>query len=299
MLACPACPRTWFSEKFNRPFPKFDLDNRALSQFLMCDAGKKINHFLLEGNHGDSIYYPKLFEFMDYWRASKSFTIVTAGSNRSEQWWRDFSSKLTDKDVIIFSIDGDASTNHLYRTNSDWTSVINGLKIAAQSPAKVVWRTILFKTNEHQIDALKQLAEQYGADEFVLELTHRFGDDEKFKPNKFVDFDVELADNISAKCKDYKMLYISAEGYIAPCCWAVSYFTLHQTEFWKEKEKWSMNNTTLDQFINEESLITFIKKTEDNYNSAYSVCKQNCNINIKDIKHYEQRILSRTTKTVS
>jgi len=286
VIACPACPRTWFSEKFNKPFPKFDLDNEKLIKFLDCDTGQNITHFRIEGNHGDAIYYPELFEFIDHWRDTKSFTLYTNGSNRSEIWWQDFSSRLTNKDVIVFSIDGDETTNPLYRVNNNWESTIKGLEIVTKSPATVIWRTILFNTNEDQIDDIKSMAMDHGADEFLLEISHRFGDDDQFKPIKFIDIKNNLTNKISAKCKDNKLLYISAEGYVSPCCWIVSYYTWHSTEFWKNKDHWNISNTTLDDFLQKDLLNTFIKKTEDNYNDAYIVCQTNCNANTKSINEY-------------
>ena len=283
ILECPACPRTIFVDKFKRPFPKFDLDNNKLIKFLDCELGKQVTHFHLEGNHGDTIYYPRLFEFIDHWRDTKSFTIYTNGSNRSKQWWEDFSNRLTENDVIVFSIDGDQHTNPLYRINSNWQSILTGVQVLVKSPAKVIWRTILFKTNEDQIGVLKEFALSMGVDEFVLELSHRFGDDEKFKPTKYIDVTTNLENKISAKCADYKLLYISANGHIAPCCWIVTFNTLHQTEFWKNKDQWSINNTNLTKFINKEQIIKFIENIEDNYNSAYTVCQHNCNVNTEAI----------------
>jgi hypothetical protein len=130
------------------------------------------------------------------------------------------------------------------------------------------------------------MAMSFGADEFLLEISHRFGEDDQFKPIKFIDIKNNLTNKIAAKCKDNKLLYISAEGYISPCCWIVSYYTLHTTEFWKNKDQWSISNTTLDDFLQKDLLNTFIKKTEDNYNDAYTVCQTNCNANTKSINEY-------------
>jgi hypothetical protein len=66
----------------------------------------------------------------------------------------------------------------------------------------------------------------------------------------------------------------------------VSYYTWHSTEFWKNKDYWSISNTTLDDFLQKDLLNTFIKKTEDNYNDAYTVCQTNCNANTKSINEY-------------
>jgi len=289
-LACPACPRTWFNKSFNKNFPKFDLDNNKLIKFLDCVDGQNVTNFHLEGNHGDTIYHPRLFQFIDYWRDTKTFTIVTNGSHRNSSWWKKLSSRLTSKDKVIFSIDGNEQTNHLYRINSEWESIMTGLKEITQSPAYVIWKTILFKTNENQIEEIKNIALNLGASEFVLELSHRFGDDDQYKPIKFVSVDKNLKEKINPKCKDNNTLYISADGVLAPCCWVVTYHSFFSTEFWKNKSQWTIDNTNLTEFNFRQTLNNFVKSTEDNYNNAYTVCKHNCNINTGSIKHYEQRI---------
>ena len=286
MLSCPACPRTNFSEKFNRPFPKFDLDLDVLENFLNCGIGKNINHFRLEGNHGDLIYYPKLFEFISRWRSTKKFTFVTNGSNRDEVWWQEFAKLLTNEDKVIFSVDGYKDTNHLYRVNSNWESIINAIEIVAKSSAHTTWRTIIFKTNEHQINTIKECAYSLGVDEYATELTHRFSNDVKFKPQKFIDITSNLKPLINAGCKDNKLLFISADGYIYPCCYVTSYNTLHSTEFWKNKEVYSIKNKSLDEFLNQQHIKKFINRIEDNYDSAYRVCQTNCNANTQQIKLY-------------
>ena len=286
ILACPACPRTIFTKKFNRPFPKFDLDLDDLENFLNCNTGKDIDHFQLEGNHGDLIYYPHLFEFIARWRTTKKFTFITNGSNRDTVWWYEFSKLLTKDDKVIFSVDGFNDTNHLYRVNSNWESIINAIKIVANSDAHTVWRTIIFKTNEHQIDTIKEFAYSLGVDEYATELTHRFGDDDKFKPKRFIDIANNLKPLITAGCRDNKLLYISADGYIYPCCYIVTYNTLHSTEFWKNKEVYSIKNKSFYEFLNQQHIEKFINRIEDNYDSAYKVCQTNCNANTQEIKLY-------------
>lgn len=290
ILSCAACPRTTFTEKFNRPFPKMDLDNAALAAFLDCESGRAVEEFQVQGNHGDFIYYPELFEFIDYWRATKRFTFYTNGSSRNREWWEQFASRLTDKDTVFFSIDGIDATNTEYRVNSNWESILIGLDVVTKSPARVVWKTILFKTNQNQTNEISELAKSLGADEFVLEISHRFGNDEKFKPDKFIDLKSEKQASIIPKCKNYKKLYISADGLISPCCWVSTFNTLHQTEFWKQRAVWTIKNTTLDKFIQDQHLDIFVNKVESNYDLAYSVCKNNCNANRKHIKENEQRI---------
>ena len=63
-LKCPACPRTVWHNLIKRPVPKADLNLDHLKSFLDCESMKEIDQFLLCGDYGDTIYYPRLFEMI-------------------------------------------------------------------------------------------------------------------------------------------------------------------------------------------------------------------------------------------
>lgn len=274
-LACPACPRTWFADKFSRSFPKQDLDLDQLERFMDCNSGRKVTEFLLNGNHGDPIYYPDLLPMIDRFR-SKHFKISTNGSYQTLDFWMSLKDRLTVNDTIYFSIDGLEHNNHLYRRNSDWTSIMQGLDIMVKSPARVVWKTIVFSYNAQELDQIKKFAENRGAI-FVSEFTSRFGDD-NLKPNeKLIDISGLYERNtepviIDPKCSDLE--YISADGYYWPCCLMTSMYTLHKTELWKHRRDWSIADQNLDQARIQ--LSVWKQGILDNPEKADIVCRMNC-----------------------
>jgi len=276
-LFCPACPRTWFTDQFNHPFPKQDLNINDLASFLDCEAGKKIDHFLLNGNHGDPIYYPQLFELIDRFRDTKYFKISTNGSHQTQKFWEKLAGALTKDDTIYFSIDGLEHSNHLYRKNSNWESIMAGLDIMLKSPARVVWKTLFFSYNANEMDAIKKMAEDKGAI-FVVESTSRFGDDQLRPANeqlidvsRFYEKNIHV-EQLAPQCETQQ--YISADGYLWPCCWISSVYTLHKTELWKNRSMWSIKGKTLDQV--QVTLKEFKQTVLDNPSNAHPVCKMNC-----------------------
>jgi len=280
VLECPGCPRTWFSQTLNRPVPHEDLDIAQLDKFLDCPIGKTISRFHLESNHGDSIYYPKLLEFLSHWRESKYFTIVTNGSRRKIDFWYNLNSILTEHDEIVFSIDGLEHNNHLYRQNSDWKTLIDAVKVAISGPAKIVWKTIVFSHNEQEIDNIKEYALSLGVDEFVIVNSNRFGDD-SFSPTvQYVDSSKLYADAknntaISPKCnKQSSQTFITPDGYCWPCCWITSYFTLHKTELWKNRKMFDTKLNSFDEIL--ENIENFSQSIKRNAAGAHSVCKMMC-----------------------
>jgi MoaA/NifB/PqqE/SkfB family radical SAM enzyme len=259
ILECPACPRTTWKNLVKRPVEKTDLDVDLLEKFLDCDQGKKIKSFLLAGDYGDCIYYPDIFKLIERFRDRVSFHLVTNGSRRDEKFWTQLSSMLTSTDSITFSIDGLEETNHLYRINSDWHSIITGVSIMAKGPAKVHWKTIVFKFNYDNLTEIKHLAESMGAS-WHAEKTHRYEDINLIPPSEFVEnnyvFQETFCKNdpivIEPQCEKNAKI-ITADGYLFPCDWMRNPRTLYKSQLWKQKTQWidrvNIRNTNYDRAL--------------------------------------------------
>lgn len=259
ILSCPACPRTVWQEFTKRPVVKSDLDVDALEKFLDCESGKQITKFVLGGDYGDSIYYPDLLKLIKRFRNQVSFEIVTNGSKQTTKFWQNLSDLLTDKDIVTFSIDGLEHTNHLYRINSNWASIMQGVDIISQGPAQLHWKTIVFRFNYDCLDKIKEFAESKGAT-FYAEKTHRYNNPELVPPDDYVEinhlFQEEFAHNhqieIEPRCEQVAMT-ISADGYLHPCDWMRNPKTFYKSQLWKQKERWlnklKIETTTYDQAL--------------------------------------------------
>jgi len=279
VLKCPACPRTYFSDTFNRPVPKSDLDLNLLTQFLNCSSAEKISKFHLESNHGDVIYSPVFLDFLQTWRSTKNFSIVTNGSRMKPEFWKKLASILTVNDHVTFSIDGLEDTNPMYRVNSDWTSLMAGIDTIINAGIPVTWKTIVFSHNQHQLADIESFALSKGVTEFKLVKSNRFGNDELIPDVSYVAVDQlyqtsTKKSQIDPKCKNGQQFYIDASGYCWPCCWISSYFTLHKTDLWKQRSQWHIKDKTLDQLL--DSVHEYAGNIEKNTESAHSVCKMMC-----------------------
>jgi MoaA/NifB/PqqE/SkfB family radical SAM enzyme len=259
ILACPACARTTWHNITKRPVTKEDLDIDLLEKFLECDGGRKITRFTLCGDYGDSIYYPDLFNLIKRFRDRVSFNIITNGSRQTKNFWNKLASLMTDNDCITFAIDGLEDTNHLYRINSDWKSIMQGLDIMVNSPAQVHWKTIIFKFNYNRLIEIKNFATNKGAT-WSAEKTHRYGNVDLEPPSEFVElnhvFQGQFVSNnqieIEPRCKKEAKV-ITASGYFYPCDWIRNPQTLYKSQLWKQKDRWlekvNMQNSNYDQAI--------------------------------------------------
>lgn len=275
-LACPACSRTWFTQTLKRPFPKHDLDIEQLVKFLDCDSGRQVRRFNLEGNHGDSIYYPDFIKFIDTFRQDKNFDLVTAGSRQTRKFWEELSTRLTADDTVTFSIDGLEHNNHLYRVNSDWESIMMGLEITKRSPARVIWKTLIFSYNQNDLEQIRSLAENMGAD-FIPVTTHRFGN-ESFRPSQElvrIERTYEHSKDIyeiDPKCPSTE--FISADGYYYPCCWTATAQIVAKTHFWKEREQWNIHGRKLGDL--RKTVIDWAESLRQDPKKAYPICQMHC-----------------------
>ena len=259
IIACPACPRTVWYDITKQPVKKEELDVVALEKFLDCATGKEIDEFVLCGDYGDPIYYPDLFKLISRFRDRVSFTIITNGSGQKDSFWNTLSTLMTTKDTIIFSIDGQENTNHLYRVNSNWNSIMTGLDIMVKSPAQVHWKTIIFKFNHDKLAEIKKFAISKGAT-WHAEKTHRHGNDDLVPPTDYVQVNHVFRDEftnsqqieIEPRCeKDAKV--ITASGYFHPCDWIRNPRTFYKSQLWKQKDRWleklKIDKITYDQGI--------------------------------------------------
>lgn len=164
-LGCSNCIRTQYIDSI--PIEDCDID-------MVIKATKEKNWLHMCGNHGDPIYHPKFHELLHGVRKENPtivFSMHTNGAFRSIDWWEKTASLLTNKkDTIYFSIDGLPNNNHIYRVNSKWESIENGIRTLARvNPnLKLIWKWIVFKYNQNQIDEGIELAKKLGFSEFEM-----------------------------------------------------------------------------------------------------------------------------------
>lgn len=248
VLKCPRCPRTELS---------LDTANQevTLSDFksgFPVNNISKIENFIFCGHIGDPIYATEFLEIVKYIKEnSKSrLRIVTNGSYKKEQWWQQLGKLLDYNDQVTFSIDGwDNESNNLYRINSDFDSILLGIKtLRSSSECSIQWSAIYFAFNQDKINDIRNLARDLGCNKFQtvksskfdgryivngvdpLKPLNRFVADtlvydlttEILLPNKYIPIISQVPANPHpwAKCLNYqKDLFVGIDGLVTPCPW--------------------------------------------------------------------------------
>jgi len=286
-LACSLCDRTWFYEKFKtRSIHEIDVDN--LVSFVGANANIE-----LCGNNGDPIYHSKFLELIRKLKDNNCrISIITNGSSRSKTWWTSLSVLLTEKDSITFSIDGLEDTNHIYRKNSKWHTIIEAVNVMSSSKCKLIWKFIVFKHNQHQIEQAQGFSKTLGFDHFRLEQSDRWlGQKDLMPDEEYVDkyykhqesvlIDKDYQTQMSPAClvndKPSSDLYIDAEGDFYPCCWMGTYRYKYKNIFSPKQSNFNIRNNTLQDILQRSDVVEFFNSTKQ-FTSAHDCCKIQCGV---------------------
>ena len=214
---CPACARetdpkfdkrvqNWLTVKDFEPYEKLIY---RLDKFYMC------------GNYGDPAANSDTKSIFSYVRSVNSSIVLgmnTNGGMQARYWWADLANILhRPQDYVVFSIDGLADTNHIYRRKVNWDRVMENVETFIAAGGNAHWDMLVFKHNEHQVDACEQLAKRLGFKWFRAKVSKRehFGGTERpvnwFRPIATGAIQCQaLADN---------GLFLDAQGRFSPCCW--------------------------------------------------------------------------------
>ena len=168
-LLCPGCSRTQEMERGNGLAGGIsDMDIEVFK--LLVRPEHKLDCITYNAALSDPIYSGTLFEQLKHLNTLEKrpmITMSTNGSGRSEKWWKEFASLLSPTDIIEFAIDGLEDTNHIYRVNAKWHTIMRGATILRSNFAGLVnWRYIIFEHNCSQVADANRLAIQLGFNKF-------------------------------------------------------------------------------------------------------------------------------------
>jgi len=267
-LKCEGCARTIFRKQWLKHWKNYSIDIVKLLQFLDINLNNMLIY--LCGNYGDPIYHPKFYELVTELKArGAQLKITTNGSYKTTAWWKKLVAQLDKNDTIEFSIDGTPETFTNYRENGDWKSIKLGIDVATAASVRTIWKYIPFAFNANDIDNVAQLSIKMGFDGFLLDRSDRYEgelrdlapDDENLIHPR-AKGRVKALDgtaDIDAKCDKGNMHYISADGYYSPCCFIADHRYYYKTPFGKNKNNYSIANTTISNILKQNDTVSFYK----------------------------------------
>ena len=128
-LKCPRCPRAEIPESLLNRQLTLDFFKKQIKE----DIIKQIKRITFCGNDGDPIYCNDFIPIIKWIKEINpiiSLVIITNGSYKTKDWWKEVALTLNNYDEIHWSLDGwNQESNSQYRVNSDWNSIIKGIKL--------------------------------------------------------------------------------------------------------------------------------------------------------------------------
>jgi len=309
--ACPMCLRTVCGGKVNPQLPLTELSLAAIQKIFPEDFVRQLDRIYMCGNYGDPVVAQDTLEALQYFKNVNpkiKLSLFSNASARSASWWEDIA-RVTDD--VHFAIDGLADTNHLYRRGTNFETIIRNAKAFIGAGGNAVWDYIVFRHNEHQIEEAQILAKELGFKKFSLKKTGRFFSNTKSEvktrqevrgKNGDIEYYLEMPLNpkwhnnalqkedelvkkyghiekyldsahINCKVEAEKSLYVSADGFVFPCCWTGNqlypwYFEPRSSQMWKIIDSLEQKEKSISALHNPIGAIVegpFFKKIEDSW----------------------------------
>lgn len=173
---CPSCSRTDFDGKALRSLPLNDISLATFKKILPNKwlRGREIK---LCGVFGDPMVANDILPIIEYIMENDAhLTINTNGGMRDVRFWQTLGhllAKYSNKHQLIFSIDGLADTNHIYRRNVSWPKLLENAKAFIGAGGCAHWDFLVFSHNEHQVEEVRHLSHELGFRKFTLKKTTR------------------------------------------------------------------------------------------------------------------------------
>jgi MoaA/NifB/PqqE/SkfB family radical SAM enzyme len=309
--SCPMCDRNKNGGDVNHFLKNKSLSIEQFKHIFTIPFLKQLKTVYFCGNHGDPIFAPDCLDMFKYMREVNPYLnlgMTTNGGARKPEWWEELAKY---KVHVNFSIDGLEDTNHHYRQGVVWKNVEENLDAFITSGGKADWTFLVFNYNEHQVELARQYSKLLGVNKFVPKKSGRYitANMEKKEEHQAIfrkglgtllsqpnnpkwrnkalekDFDIKKIikeEKVCPKCVAKKEIYISAEGFLLPCCWTAGqmykwYLPEHSAQIWKHINKFDIN--TLNSSVKEVMESGFLESIEKAWTgeSKLEVCAIKCN----------------------
>jgi MoaA/NifB/PqqE/SkfB family radical SAM enzyme len=270
------------------------------------DTLNHIKHFIFCGDLGDPIYATEFLEIVEYIKQNSDIRlrIVTNGSYKKPKWWNNLGLLLDHNDMVTFSVDGwDDQSNNLYRVNSDFDSIVQGIQALKQSSTCTIkWSTIYFAFNQDHIDHIRSLAKHLGCHQFQTVKSSKFkgrylsNNIDSLLPRESLvaktsvyesnveTLHVNQYDLITprspekphpwAQCLNYKKdLFVGINGLVLPCPWFNNGYQSN-TFVEQHKDRLSIRNRSFFEIVGDDDLWNQLLDSFEN--ETLEICRLKC-----------------------
>ena len=219
-LACPACARETDMTFNKRQQHHLTIDQ--IRKHLTDSQIKKLEKMYMCGVYGDPAagkYTLDIYRWIRSINNQVALGMNTNGALQTTFWWYELAKIMNNEhDYVIFSIDGLEDTNPTYRVNTNWSKLMANIESFISAGGHAHWDMLVYKHNQHQVDACEQLAKDMGFKWFRAKVSRRELTRGLEHP---IGWSLPVKQKGAIKClaKAEKAMYINALGKPSPCCW--------------------------------------------------------------------------------
>lgn len=218
--ACPACARET-DPVFNKK-EQHHLDMQKILHVFDASQIIKLDKMYMCGNYGDPAAGRYTMDIYHEFRKLNPNIVLgmnTNGALRNAAWWQELGSIINRRrDFVVFSIDGLADTNHVYRKNVDWDKLITNVKSYIAAGGNAHWDMLVYQHNQHQVEDCKQLAKDLGFKWFRYKVSMRPLTNGLNLPINWV-APTKQPGKIQCFALEHQNMYIDAQGRPSVCSW--------------------------------------------------------------------------------
>ena len=218
--ACPLCARE-IDPNFNKS-SKHHLRIEHIQQHFSDRVIAGLDKMFMCGNYGDPAAGYYTMDIYNYFRKINPEIVLgmnTNGAVQSTFFWHALG-KLFNRpeDYCVFSIDGLDDTNQVYRKNVNWEKLMANAQAFIAAGGSAHWDMLVYKHNQHQVDACEQLARDLGFKWFRAKVSKRGFTDRLEFPIGWQDPIIKQGP-IKCHVLQEKSMFIDAQGRVSPCWW--------------------------------------------------------------------------------
>lgn len=232
--ACAMCARE-IDPAFRKDL-KHHLRLEQIQQHFSDRVIGGLDKMFMCGNYGDpaaGYYTLDIYRYFRQINANITLGMNTNGAVQSTFWWHNLGQILQGpQDYCVFSIDGLKDTNQVYRKNVSWDKLIANIKAFIAAGGRAHWDMLVYRHNQHQVEACEQLAQDLGFCWFRAKVSKRGFTDRLQAPQNW-QLPATSFGKIKCHALEERSMYIDAQGRVSACCWLGS----RQQEFVKDDLK--------------------------------------------------------------
>lgn len=157
---CPLCSRYKRGNDLS-PDESVNRSQVSIDQFKKWfPTLEGIEQIYFQGSFGEPSLCRDILKISRYCSGTKLLMSTNGGTNNQEFWSElgSIFSKAPRGSYCIWSIDGVKDTLQKYRVNVDYDKVIKNARSFIETGGPAVWRMLVFKHNQHQVDTARTIS---------------------------------------------------------------------------------------------------------------------------------------------